>query len=142
MGEAGQEALAPGVPPSSTMKWGLESRALPGEPVYSPALVLLVPLQGLPGRNGAPGEQGFPGPRVSHGASWGWVQERDPRNPTLGRRGTPVWAPCGGQSWAPGRAVCALPSPVFFPISRSTPLEVAGCMSSGPVQLAYIFSFI
>lgn len=41
----------------------------------SPALALLVPLQGLPGRNGAPGEQGFPGPRVSHGTSWGWVQE-------------------------------------------------------------------
>ena len=75
-GEAGQEALAPGVPPSSTMKVGTGVQGTAGwGPVCSPALALLVPLQGLPGRNGAPGEQGFPGPRVSHGASWGWVQE-------------------------------------------------------------------
>ena len=51
------------VPPGhgAAMPWARGWTAL------SPAL----PLQGLPGRNGAPGERGFPGPRVSCGEPCG-----------------------------------------------------------------------
>lgn len=44
---------------------------------------LPMPLQGLPGRNGASGQQGFPGPRVSPGESWGpgsYLPGEDPQH--------------------------------------------------------------
>lgn len=95
-----------------------------------PSLSLACACRALPGRRRAPGEQGFPGPRVSHRASWEWVQAETPQS-TLGRRGPQSRHHVAEQSWAPGRALCALPS-LCFPISRSTPLGSCWIMSSDP----------
>ena len=63
----------------------------------------------------------------AQGESWGILgvgagvspQQSNPR-----QEGDPVWAPCDGQSWVPGKAVCALPSPVFLPLAAPPPWKL------------------
>lgn len=131
----GPEAL--GVPPSSTMKWGLESghcqrSQCPGQPV------LLVPCP-VSWENRAPGEQGFRAPRVRSWGVLGVGGGGDPQS-SLSRREDPglgtMWRGSLGRL-AGSRVSSAL---LCFSHCQLHTWKLLDACPQSPVQLAYIFS--